>query len=565
MSGQVYSTGNNGSGQLGNGTTTAVSSPVSVLGLSNAVSVNCTNHSLAIDSSGMVWAWGANSWGQLGDNTTSDQSSPVSICRSGSYTAIKAGNEHALAIDGSTGMVWAWGANWSGQLGNDTMTRESSPVSIIRSASYVAISAGYNYSLVINSDGMIYGFGSNGNGQLGDNTTTDQSSPVSIIRSASYVAISAGSYHSLAIDSVGGVWAWGNNYCGRLGTGDTTDQSSPVAIARSGSYVAISAGNYHSLAIDSSGMVLAWGYNYYGQLGTGDTTDQSSPVSICRSGSYVAVSAGSYHSLALDSTGVVWAWGQNYDVYSTVPGGRLGDNTETDRSSPVSIARAGVYAGIAAGYEQSLFREDVPSIVADFSADVTSGYAPLTVNFTDLSSGGTPTGWDWDYGDGSTHGTTQNPTHVYSTDGTYSVTLQVTDGVGSDTLIKTDYITVSEPIAEFSGTPTTGAADLTVVFTDASVGAVSWAWVFGDGGSSTLQNPAHIYTVVGTYTVALTVNGLVTETKTDYVTVTVASSFTMSVSSGDADLEVQFTDTTLGGVNTWYSSKSHSYIYNGRH
>jgi len=81
-----------------------------------------------------------------------------------------------------------------------------------------------------------------------------------------------------------------------------------------------------------------------------------------------------------------------------------------------------------------------PPPTADFTATPTTGYTPLTINFTDTSTG-VPTTWDWDFGDGSTHGTTQNPTHIYTAPGTYTVTLIATNSAGSDTEIKTDYIT----------------------------------------------------------------------------------------------------------------------------
>lgn len=159
---------------------------------------------------------------------------------------------------------------------------------------------------------------------------------------------------------------------------------------------------------------------------------------------------------------------------------------------------------------------------ADFSGSPTSGCPTLTVNFTDQSTGDI-TDWSWDFGDGATS-TAQNPTHDYANPGTYTVSLTVTGPGGSDTNTKTDYITVEDPAvtADFSGTPTTGDAPLDVSFTDQSTGATSWSWDFGDGGTSTAQNPTHTYTTAGVYTVTLTASnacGSDTQTKTDYITV----------------------------------------------
>jgi PKD repeat protein len=179
---------------------------------------------------------------------------------------------------------------------------------------------------------------------------------------------------------------------------------------------------------------------------------------------------------------------------------------------------------------------------AGFSASPTSGDAPLTVNFTDQSTGEI-TSWAWDFGDGST---SKNPSHTYQTAGTYTVSLEVTGPGGSDTEIKTGYVIVGEPeviTAEFSATPTSGNVPLEVQFTDQSTGEItSWVWDFGNGGTSSEQNPSHTYEAAGTYTVSFEVTGpggSDTETKTDYITVTappVAPEWTYEVSYTEPDI-----------------------------
>ena len=160
--------------------------------------------------------------------------------------------------------------------------------------------------------------------------------------------------------------------------------------------------------------------------------------------------------------------------------------------------------------------------VANFSGTPTTGPAPLTVNFTDTSTG-SPTSWSWTFGDGGTS-TAQNPSHTYSVAGQYTVSLTATNSAGSNTATKTNYVTVTAaPVANFSGTPTTGQPPMRVSFTDLSTGApTSWSWDFGDGGTSTQQNPSHNYNAAGQYTVSLTATngaGSNTATKTNYITV----------------------------------------------
>ncbi len=147
-----------------------------------------------------------------------------------------------------------------------------------------------------------------------------------------------------------------------------------------------------------------------------------------------------------------------------------------------------------------------PAPSAEFSASVTEGIVPVTVQFTDQSAG-YPSIWSWDFGDGAVSDK-QNPIHTYLVPGLYTVTLTVSNDVGSHTAAKTDYIVVSLPdaVAAFEGGPVLGEAPLTVSFTDQSPeNPIAWLWQFGDGASSTEQNPTHVYERPGAYTVRLRV------------------------------------------------------------
>ncbi len=161
--------------------------------------------------------------------------------------------------------------------------------------------------------------------------------------------------------------------------------------------------------------------------------------------------------------------------------------------------------------------------VADFSATPLTGNAPLAVQFTDLSTGATA--WQWDFGDGA-NSTQKNPSHTYQSAGSYTVMLTASNTAGQSLKIKTAYIAVSQapqpPVADFTATPLTGNAPLAVQFTDLSTGATAWLWNFGDGASSTQQNPSHTYQNAGSYTVTLTASnaaGQSVKTKTNYIAV----------------------------------------------
>jgi len=159
--------------------------------------------------------------------------------------------------------------------------------------------------------------------------------------------------------------------------------------------------------------------------------------------------------------------------------------------------------------------------VASFFMNVTSGAPSLAVQFIDTSTN-TPTTWAWAFGDGATS-TVQNPSHVYTATGTFTVNLTAQNSAGSSSATRTITVSRNPVIANFTGSPTTGFAPLTVQFTDASTGPITVRnWTFGDGNVSSEQNPLYTYPSMGVYSVGLTVSngtGSNTLTRTDYITV----------------------------------------------
>ena len=160
-----------------------------------------------------------------------------------------------------------------------------------------------------------------------------------------------------------------------------------------------------------------------------------------------------------------------------------------------------------------------------FSASPTYGLAPLSVQFTDESTG-SPATWSWNFGDGNTS-TLENPANTYANNGTYTVTLTEQNSLGTNITTETGYIIVggSALAADFTATPTSGTVPLTVQFTDTSTGSpTTWLWDFGDGTTGSAQNPSHIYTSPGTYSVSLIAsNGAGSNTFSQPAAITVSS------------------------------------------
>lgn len=248
----------------------------------------------------------------------------------------------------------------------------------------------------------------------------------------------------------------------------------------------------------------------------------------------------------------------------------FGDGNTSNFQSPIhSYANAGTYtvrliatniSGCTDTLEIVDMIEVTPAPIVEFTADTLEACsAPLTVNFTDTTA--SAVSWDWDFGDGSTS-TQQNPTYTYNSPGSYDVSLTVTNANGcasTDTLV--DMIQITEPDPDIDADVRQGCIPLTVNFTDQSTTAdpiVSWFWDFGDGNTSTQQNPTNTFVNPDMYDITLTVTTasgcVVTETFNNYI----AAGDVPTVEFAGTPLQtclffpVTFTDTAAVSGNYWY-------------
>jgi len=308
--GSLWAMGNNGSGQLGDGTTTDRHVPTLIV-RSNVVAIAAGEyHSLFLTANGNLWAMGGNANGELGDGTTTDQHSPEQITFTGGVTAIAAGGFHSLFLKGNA--LWGMGWNGDGQLGTGNSVDVHGASQLLATNVY-RISAGDGHSLYETTDGSLWGMGLNSEGELGDGTETTRYSPVEVLTNHSVfsgvAAISAGYVDSLYLyESLGlvfSVWGMGFNFVGELGDGTTTERDSPVETVSSGGS-AIACGFGSSLLLKSDGSLWLTENNVWTEIVSSNVT---------------AMALGyDGRVLYIQSDGSLWGMGNNYY-------GQLGDGT----------------------------------------------------------------------------------------------------------------------------------------------------------------------------------------------------------------------------------------------
>ena len=306
--GNLYTWGENGSGELGDGTNTSRSTPVQVKKPQNTpagftwkqVSIGWS-HSAAFGSDGNLYTWGENDRGQLGDGTNTNQNTPTKVSKPQNTPAGFTWKQFTLgdlntAAFGSDGNLYIWGNNQYGQLGNGTTTNQNRPILVNKPQGTPAgftwkqVSLSCNHSGAIGSDGNLYTWGWNLTGQLGDGTNTDRYTPTLVSKPQgapvgfTWKQVSLGDWHSEALGSDGNFYIWGWNYTGQLGDGTNTDRSRPIPVSKpQGAPVGFTwkyaiPGCNHSAAIGSDGNLYTWGVNSNGQLGDGTTTNQNTPT-----------------------------------------------------------------------------------------------------------------------------------------------------------------------------------------------------------------------------------------------------------------------------------------------
>ena len=302
----------------------------------------------------LLYAWGSNANGNLGQNNIIDSSSPVQV--SGTIWSKASCNGYSIATAAvkTDGTMWTWGDNSQGQLGHGDVVNRSSPVQVGALSTWSEVAAG-QHTLAIKTDGTLWAWGRNQQGQIGNNSRIYCSSPVQIGSGTDWYKVESGNGEcSLALKTDGTMWAWGYNLRGQLGQSNRIYRSSPVQIGSLTTWSQISIKFDFAGAVKTDGTLWTWGQASLGQLGHGNFTRRSSPVQVGALTSWLKVSTGSQHSLFLKNDDTVWGTGENGKgcLTSDVPG---------YTTSPLQIGTLSNWADIAAGHQQTFLTSTTDS------------------------------------------------------------------------------------------------------------------------------------------------------------------------------------------------------------
>jgi len=507
--------------------------------------------SLALSTNGTITGWGDNKYGQ---------STPP---EGTNYSAISAGTYHGLTLR-KDGSIFAWG----GQPQDIANGLTNCP----NGTNFIAVSAGGKFNVALKSDNSIVAWGDDDWGQITD-----------IPQGYNFKAVAAGFAHAAALRYNGSIVVWG---------GFPDDYEALTNIPPGNDFISIDAGGSHCVAIHANGTPVAWGNNDWGQTDVPSTdplfsiaAGESHNVAIRLDGTLLAwgannrgqtncpqgntftrTGAGSFHSLAINFSGLsaqILA-DRTIGLY-TLPvqflAGTSGTNAiniyyqwdfEDDGiidiegwgiNTPTNFYTNGIYSvRLNVSNEENdttyNFRENYINVmnngvVAGFYANAITGAVPFSVKFTDLSAN-VPQYWLWDFDDnGSIDSTAPNPSHTYSSTGTFSVSLLVSNNFGEgsassyDSMTKPNYIvTVPAISAFFSVDKSRVAIDETISFSDLSINGPSyWKWDFESNGitDSTNRNPFHAYSSSGYKTATLICGNefsVATNTQFNLITIT---------------------------------------------
>ena len=374
--------GRNNYGQMGDGTTTDVTTPTQIGSFTNVTFVKDGGGTVFFIDSGKLYGIGANSSGQQGNGTTTNVTTPTQIGSFTNVTSVTADYNNAFFID--SGKLYGMGSNYYSQMGDGTTTNVTTPTQIgsLTNVTFVTNASGVVFFI---DSGKLYGIGHNNYGQQGNGTTTDVNTPTQIgsFTNVSYVACTE--YSTFFIDS-GKLYGMGANSHGEQGTASTANVTTPTQI---GSFTNVSyviskvdgTGANRTTAFVDGNNVYVMGSNTHNQLKAGSTADITTPTLYGANAHNINISPTA--SFSIDS-GKLYGMGQN--TY-----GQIGNGTTTNVTTPTQIGSFTNVSDVVLSQYETFFIELPPTVTVTVTPNDSDYGTVSSASITDIEPGDTIT------------------------------------------------------------------------------------------------------------------------------------------------------------------------------
>lgn len=233
--------------------------------------------------------------------------------------AVAIGSHHGVIL-ASDGSLWTWGDTGDGWkvlgLGSN-VTTQARLRRIGRETNWVNIAVGESSTLALKSDGTIWAWGANYRGQLGDGSMArEQATPVRSAPGTDWKQVATSGIHSVALKRDGTLWSWGNNWAGQFGDGTTNDSRSPVQVGASTNWIRVWANLIQTVGQQADGTLWLWGWDY-SRSENGSSIPV--PTRVSPDTNWVDVGMGDWMVFGIKSDGTLWAWGRQAHVYTGAP------------------------------------------------------------------------------------------------------------------------------------------------------------------------------------------------------------------------------------------------------